>query len=248
MAPRLIGRHVVRLDSVTSTNDVAFELAEAGALEGTVVLAGVQTRGRGRQGRPWHAAPGRSVLLSAILRPSPSCQKTTMLTALAAVAAYESITSNSGLETLIKWPNDVYLLGRKVSGILIEQRRAVCVIGIGINVNQTAVELHAAELPDAISLRAACSREFSIESVAMNLLRQLDSRYDEILQGGHDGVLEKWVAAMRLPGSKVKIRHPGGETIGRLVAIDFDELRLDATVGGSMAFNLNHVQTIQRLA
>ncbi len=248
MQPCLIGRQVIRFESVTSTNDVAFELAEAGACEGTVVLAGTQTRGRGRHGRPWRAAPNTSVLLSAILRPAQSCQKTTVLTATAAVSAYETIRSCSGLETVIKWPNDVYLLGCKVSGILIEQRRGTCVIGIGINVNQTAKELYAAELPEAISLRAACSREFSTEAVAMDLVRQLDLAYDEVVQGGHDRVLQKWVTAMRLRGAQVRIRHPAGESMGRLIAIDFDELRLDVAVEGPIALNLNHVQAIQRLA
>jgi BirA family biotin operon repressor/biotin-[acetyl-CoA-carboxylase] ligase len=247
MPVRLIGRQVIRFESVTSTNDVAFELAEAGALEGTVILAGVQTRGRGRQGRPWHAAPDTSVLLSAILRPSPSCQKTTLLTALAAVAAYETIASWSSLDTLIKWPNDIYLLGRKVAGILIEQRRGVCVIGIGINANQTAEELDAALLPDAISLRAACSREFSTEAVAMDLVRHLDSSYREVLQGGHERVLEKWIAATRLVGLQVRMRHSGGEAIGRLVAIDFDELRLEGVAEVPVMFSLSHVQAIQRL-
>lgn len=247
MQPCLIGRHVVRLESVTSTNDVAFELAEAGASEGTVVMAGAQTCGRGRLQRPWRAPPNTSVLLSAILRPSPSCQKATMLTALAAVAAYETIASHSGLETLIKWPNDVYLLGRKVCGILIEQRRGVCVIGIGINVNQTALELLAADLPEATSLHAACSREFSTDAVATDLMRLLDSAYGEVLHGGHDRVLARWVAAMRLPGSQVKVRHPGGETVGRLVAIDFDELRLEEVTESPVTFNLSHVQAIQRL-
>jgi len=247
MQLRLIGRQVVRLKSVTSTNDVAFELAERGAAEGTVVLADMQTRGRGRRGRPWHAAPYTSVLFSSILRPSPSCQKTTLLTALAAVAACDTIASHSGLETLIKWPNDVYVLGRKICGILIEQRRQVFVVGIGINVNQTALELQAAELPEAISLRAGCSREFSTEAVALDLMQHLDIAYNEVLHGGHNRVLQKWVKAMRLPGSQVKIRHPGGEAIGRLVEIDFDELKLEGVADRPIAFNLSHVQAIQRL-
>lgn len=210
-------------------------------------MAGVQTRGRGRQGRAWQAAPNTSVLLSAILRPSASCQKATLLTALAAVAANETIASQSGRETLIKWPNDVLLLGRKVCGILIEHRQGVCVIGIGINVNQSAQELQAAELPEAISLRVACSRQFSTDAVATDLMKRLDSTYNEVLDDGHDRVLEKWVKAMRLAGSQVKIRHQGGEAVGCLMAIDFDDLRLESAVHGSLALNLSHVQAIERL-
>jgi BirA family transcriptional regulator, biotin operon repressor / biotin---[acetyl-CoA-carboxylase] ligase len=248
MQSRLIGRHVVRLESVSSTNDVAFELAERGALEGTVVLADVQTRGRGRRERTWHAAPHTSVLLSTILRPVPSCQKPRLLTALAAVAAYETIASHSGLEALIKWPNDVYLLGRKVCGILIEQRRQVFVVGIGINVNQTADELQAAALPKAISLRAACDREFSTEAVAADLMQNLDRRHNDVLNGHHSQVLEKWATAMRIHGSQVKVDHPDGEAVGRVVSIDFDELRLESPAGTALTLNLNHVQAILRLA
>jgi len=244
MQAPLIGRHVVRLESVTSTNDVAFELAERGALEGTVVLADVQTRGRGRQGRPWHAAPHTSVLLSAILRPLPSCQRPTLLTAMAAVAAYETIASHSGLAVLITWPNDIYLSRGKVCGILIEQRHSVWVIGIGINVNQTALELRASALPEAISLRAACNREFSTEIVAADLMQHLDSQYNEVLRGNHEHVLQKWVTAMRILGSQVEVHHPDGEAIGRLLAIDFDELKLETPAGRAVTFNLNHVQAI----
>jgi BirA family biotin operon repressor/biotin-[acetyl-CoA-carboxylase] ligase len=112
---------------ITSTNAVARELAAAGAPHGTVVTAGEQTAGRGRQGRTWSAPPGRAILCSIVVRDPPR-----LLPLLTGVAVAETV----GDGTQIKWPNDVWLHGRKVAGILVEGRpqEGWAVAGIGLNV------------------------------------------------------------------------------------------------------------------
>jgi BirA family biotin operon repressor/biotin-[acetyl-CoA-carboxylase] ligase len=119
---------------VGSTNTVARELAEAGAPNGTVVTADEQTAGRGRQGRTWTAAPGSAFLFSAIVRPLGSRHPLLPLAVpLAVCEAAERL--RSGAECKVKWPNDVHLDDRKLSGILIEARpqEEWAVVGVGLN-------------------------------------------------------------------------------------------------------------------
>jgi BirA family transcriptional regulator, biotin operon repressor / biotin---[acetyl-CoA-carboxylase] ligase len=122
-----IGRPRLHLRETTSTNDRARELAQAGAPHGTLVTAGFQSTGRGRQGRTWSAPPGRALLLSLVLRDPP---------ALLPLAAAEAVAEVAGADARIKWPNDVLLAGRKVAGILAEGRPqdGWAVLGIGLNV------------------------------------------------------------------------------------------------------------------
>jgi BirA family biotin operon repressor/biotin-[acetyl-CoA-carboxylase] ligase len=120
-----------------STNDVAKNLAEKGAAHGLVVTAAEQTAGRGRQGRAWVAPPNTSLLMSALARPVVDSYKLAPLAAALAVA--ETCESLADVQTAIKWPNDVWIDGKKVSGILAEARpdhspdRSWLVVGIGLN-------------------------------------------------------------------------------------------------------------------
>jgi BirA family biotin operon repressor/biotin-[acetyl-CoA-carboxylase] ligase len=127
----------VFLDETDSTNTVALQVAEEGAPEWTVVAAGHQRSGRGRMGRSWASAPGRSLLFSIVLRPVLPPDRTSLVSLLAAVAAIEAC----GVPDLLsKWPNDLVVAGRKVGGILGEGRvRGTdlehVVVGMGLNVS-----------------------------------------------------------------------------------------------------------------
>ena len=122
-----LGRPRLHLRETGSTNDRARALAVAGAPHGTLVTTGLQTAGRGRQGRTWTTPAGRALLMSLVLRAPDR-----MLPLAAAVAVAET----AGPEAAIKWPNDVLLDGRKVAGILAEARPqdGWAVLGMGINV------------------------------------------------------------------------------------------------------------------
>jgi BirA family transcriptional regulator, biotin operon repressor / biotin---[acetyl-CoA-carboxylase] ligase len=122
-----LGTPRLHLRETTSTNDRARALAAAGAPHGTLVTAGAQTAGRGRQGRTWSAPPGRALLMSLVLR-----DPRRLLPLAAAVAVAEA----AGPHAQIKWPNDVLLDGRKVAGILAEGRpqEGWAVLGVGLNV------------------------------------------------------------------------------------------------------------------
>jgi BirA family biotin operon repressor/biotin-[acetyl-CoA-carboxylase] ligase len=122
--------------STDSTNARARELADMGAPGGLVVTADEQSAGRGRQGRAWTAPPGRALLCSALLRPLQAADRLLPLAVPVAVAEAIERAGPAGTRCEIKWPNDVWICGRKVSGVLIEARPSSdwAVIGIGINV------------------------------------------------------------------------------------------------------------------
>ena len=135
-----LGRPRLHLRVTTSTNDRARALAQNGAPHGTLVTAGEQHAGRGRQGRTWSAPPGRALLLSLVVRDPP---------ALLPLAAALAVAEVAGPGAQIKWPNDVLVSGRKVAGILAEGRphEGWAVLGIGVNValrvEELPAELHA---------------------------------------------------------------------------------------------------------
>src|SRR5712691_2501397 len=146
-----IGRRVLVFDQIDSTNNYAASLAEEPANGGVVIVANEQLAGRWQYRRTWLCPPGDGVLMSVLLFPPPDLRRPALLTAWAAVAVCDTIQQVSDLEPRIKWPNDVLIDGKKVCGILIEQGRGT-VAGIGLNVNQSAESLAAANLPLAGSL------------------------------------------------------------------------------------------------
>lgn len=134
-----VGRNLVFLDLVDSTNNKARHLAEQGAPEGTLVVAVEQSAGKGRRGRSWISAGGDGVWMSLLLRPDFMPECASMLTLVAALAVEEAIRQVTGLKSRIKWPNDVILNEKKVCGILTEMSTEMesihyVIIGIGINV------------------------------------------------------------------------------------------------------------------
>lgn len=164
MAP--VGRPRLHLRETTSTNDRARALAEARAPHGTLVTAGRQTAGRGRQGRTWAAPAGRALLCSLVLREHDE---------LLPLRAGLAVADVAGDGAAVKWPNDVLLDGRKLAGILVEARPQAgwAVLGIGVNV---AVALE--DLPEALRDRAASLQRpvAALEPTLTELLERLGER------------------------------------------------------------------------
>jgi BirA family biotin operon repressor/biotin-[acetyl-CoA-carboxylase] ligase len=222
---RRLGRRVLVYDRVDSTNNLAAALAEDLGNDGVVVLADEQTAGRGQYGRTWLAPPGASVLMSVLLFPPTPLRRPVVLTAWAAVAVCNLVRHTTGVPAKIKWPNDVLLGGRKVCGILIEQRRGT-VAGIGLNVRQTAEELVRAGLTEATSLSQHAPAPLEAAEVSRLLIRQLDEDYD-LLCGGDLGTLEAcWKWHLGLLGRQVRARCLDGTEQGRLLELGFDGARL----------------------
>jgi BirA family transcriptional regulator, biotin operon repressor / biotin---[acetyl-CoA-carboxylase] ligase len=135
---------------IASTNDAALALADHGAAEGTVIAADMQTAGRGRHGRAWSSPAGAGLYVSVILRPVEGTAP--LLTIAAGVAIADGIAEATGLQVALKWPNDVYVSGRKLAGILAEAGTAST--GIGHVVLGFGINLMPAAYPPDVAARA----------------------------------------------------------------------------------------------
>jgi BirA family transcriptional regulator, biotin operon repressor / biotin---[acetyl-CoA-carboxylase] ligase len=182
-------------DEIESTNDVAITAAEAGAPEGLVVVANTQSAGRGRGGRNWSSPPGAGLYVSIVLRPAgPALQ---LLTIAAGVAIAEGVHAASGLDTCVKWPNDVHVGSRKLAGILAEAGSSAgavnhVVLGFGINI------LRAAYPPDvaarATSIESELGRTVDRGLVLAECLAALSNRYGMLRRDGAADVIAAWRA------------------------------------------------------
>jgi len=226
-----IGHRVEVHDTIPSTNLRAAELANDERNHGLVILAESQTAGRGQYGRVWQSPRGSSALLSVLLFPPAELRRPAIVTAWAAVAVGEAIFQTTGLQAAIKWPNDVLLHGRKVCGILIEQASAV-VVGIGLNINQTAEDFALQQLPDAASLRSITGHSFDRDQVVFSLIHQLDAEYGRLLEGELTTLEACWKWRVGLLGRKVAADLFDGSSVnGRLLEMAFDGVVIDADEG-----------------
>jgi len=162
---REFGRNLKLLDEVDSTQNVARRLAEEGAPQGTLVIAERQTQGRGRLGRNWLSPAGKGIWMSLLLRPQVPLPLTPQLTLLAAVALSRAIAQAVPLPIGIKWPNDLLVNGKKISGILLEsaaedERLKFVVVGLGISAN-----LDAEDYPEELRDKAASLKMLSGQAV-----------------------------------------------------------------------------------
>lgn len=140
LSTKWIGKEIIYHQEVDSTNLEAKRIGEQSAAHGTLVIAEKQTNGQGRRGRYWLSDPGEAAYFTVLLRPDIQAAEASMLTLVAALAVCRGIELVTGVEADIKWPNDVVLNGKKMTGILTEMSTAIdyisyVVIGIGININ-----------------------------------------------------------------------------------------------------------------
>jgi len=220
-----LGREVLVFDELESTNTTATELSQ-----GFAVVADFQTAGRGQFGRVWQARPGSSLLLSVVLKPPPELRRPVILTALAAVSVAEAVFSLTGVQARIKWPNDLLIRGKKVCGILIESA-ATTIMGIGLNLTQTAEEFAEVELA-ATSLAIMGYEQVSVRIAATTVLTHLDAEYARLLAGERVAVEADWKWRVGLLGRQVAVeRTDGTTTSGRLLEMGFDALEVDTVAG-----------------
>jgi BirA family transcriptional regulator, biotin operon repressor / biotin---[acetyl-CoA-carboxylase] ligase len=202
-------RHSQYYRCITSTNDVAARLADAGAAEGTWVVADEQTAGRGRRGRTWASPPGAGLYLSVIFRPSSTAVRddgtTSLLTLMAGVAAAQGVRAATGLAPGLKWPNDLVIEPpgersgfsrfRKLAGILAEGSASAgelqsVVIGIGINLTSAAYP------PDvdarATSIEGELGRPVDRAAVLVDVLAALAAWRRALVDGRQRELLDTW--------------------------------------------------------
>ena len=217
-----MGRKTLYHPITTSTMDVAKRAIADGAREGTIVLADHQTAGRGRLGRKWLSSPEDSVLVSVILY--PEMEELRVLNMVAALAVAQTVERLTDLAPVIKWPNDVLIEGKKVSGALIEsdiQGDAAnsAVVGIGMNVN-----LDPTSIPDiaetATSLRQMTEHDFSRRDVLAVLLREFEELCLALRHG--EPVHREWERRLETLGRDISVRRGEDVWEGRAESVDRD--------------------------
>ena len=226
----MIGRPNVHLRTTDSTNERARELAARGAPHGTIVTADEQTAGRGRQGRSWVAPPGAALLLSLVVRADPDALG--RLPLAVPVAVCEACESVAPLRCRVKWPNDVWIDGRKAAGILIEGRpqEGWAVVGVGVNVRMAERDFPPELRETATSLALAGA----VDASPGSLLAALLPRLEHWLAVDLPTVLEAWRERDALHGEEIRWNGGAGVAAGvddsgaLLVEVDGSTLALDA--------------------
>jgi BirA family biotin operon repressor/biotin-[acetyl-CoA-carboxylase] ligase len=215
-----LGRRIVYLSSTGSTMDVARREAEEGAEEGTVVVAEEQTAGRGRFGRAWVSPTGKNIYATLILR--PDARGLRLMSVIAPLAVCRAAEDIAMIPAQIKWPNDVLVNDRKLSGILIENEFSgslprYALVGIGVNVNFDVEESAEIALL-ATSLKRESGHEISREGLLAALLNHFEVLYRRTPR--ESDVLSAWKSRLETLGRTVTVTFRGQSHVG--VAEDVD--------------------------
>jgi BirA family biotin operon repressor/biotin-[acetyl-CoA-carboxylase] ligase len=185
-----IGREIVVLEETTSTSDALLQMATPSTREGLVLFAEHQTAGRGQRGNVWESAAGKGLWFSILLHPKIEIKDSARLTSWAADIVAATIRDSTFLNAIVQPPNDIYIDGRKVAGVLVEMRAQknaphIAILGIGLNVNQTPRDFPEELRKRAVSLAMLRRRPLDRHLLAVALLQNLDRTYTEIfLEGG----------------------------------------------------------------
>lgn len=212
------GQNLVYLNQVDSTNNEARRLAEQGAPDGTLVVAELQTAGKGRRGRFWTSPPGTGIWMSLLLRPDFAPEHASSLTLVAAMAVETGIREAAGLDCQIKWPNDIVLEGKKICGILTEMsteedciRHVVVGIGINVNIEEFPEEIGATATSLAIVSGSTIKRAPLVDAV-MRAWEQYYAQFQRTLD--MSGLKDVYNEHLVNLGREVKVLAPRGEYSG----------------------------------
>ena len=218
MDTRWAGHPVIYYDKLASTNLQAKLDAENGAQEGTLIVADMQTAGRGRKGKSWSSPAGTNVYFTLILKPDYDVDLASMVTLVMGMAVAEGIRRTCGADARIKWPNDIVIGGRKVCGMLAEmsvEREFIhyVVVGVGINVGEQKFPAEIAET--ATSLWQECGEKVSRGGLIVNVMKAFEEYYRMFRNSRSlSGLLEGYNSLLVNRGREVRVLDPKGEFQG----------------------------------
>lgn len=181
-----VAKEVLYFDTIDSTNTKAQELAEKGYPSGTLVVADKQESGKGRRGRSWVSPSGTGIFMTLMIKPDINPNNASMLTLVAALAVAKAITSVTGEEALIKWPNDIVVNSKKVCGILTEMNAQFdyinhIVVGIGINVHNKSFPEEISQMASSLMIEAGGKR-FHRAQIIAETMSYFEQYYDTFLK------------------------------------------------------------------
>jgi BirA family biotin operon repressor/biotin-[acetyl-CoA-carboxylase] ligase len=218
---KIIGKKIQYFKTINSTNLYARKLLEKNIEEGTVVVADIQTHGRGRKKRTW-SSPSGGLWFSVILYPNIPPQNAMLITMASSVAVAQGIQEVTGLKPVIKWPNDLLLNNKKVCGILTEldaeiDKLKYIVVGIGINVNNP-IDI---ELKDiGISLFQEARKKLSRVNLLKVILKNLDELYHKLNSEDYNFIRELWFSYSKIIGKEIRVTTEKSNFTGIVTNID----------------------------
>jgi len=233
------GKRVIFLPECGSTNDEARKFAFKGASNFSVILTEQQTSGRGRRGQPWVCPPGEGLAFTVIVRPKEVPALWSRFALAAGLAISEGLDS-FGVSSGVKWPNDVWVGGKKICGILVEADSSFVVVGVGLNVNVRAFPNRLVH--PATSLALELGEEISREEVLISCLRRLELRLAQI-GSNFPELLDAWSARCVLNGNNVRLDVGGVTRTGRVAGVSSQgELLLQTATGIEKILQANEIR------
>lgn len=212
------GKRCLVGDSITSTIDIAKALLPSRPQPGTLILANHQTGGRGRQGNAWSAPPGRDLLLTFIVRgaidPNPA-----LLSMYSTSAIAHMFRAQWNLNVLVKWPNDLYLDGRKLAGSLVECVDDHVLVSLGLNVNSLEEERPPEVQARAVSLRDATKEEWCRTTLLTCMGRAWEDSWNTWMEQGNAVLVDRWRNVSMLDGKQVRLNYKGNPTVVHITGV-----------------------------
>lgn len=246
---QIVGKHIVRLPQVDSTNNYAnTQLGANGLTEGTVFLAYEQSNGRGQMKNFWESEPGKNLTFSIVLFPDfLEIRKQFMLSKVVTLGIYAAL--NPFVDNLrIKWPNDIYAGDQKLGGILIENSILYhsiksSVIGIGLNINQTEFLSNA---PNPVSLKLLANKEFDADLILTQILQQIDFYYALLKDQQVKRIDQEFISVLYRFRENNWFQDEQGKFEGQITGVNsIGQLLVKKANGQLMAYHFKEVEFLQ---
>ena len=217
-----VGKNLVFVPDCPSTNTLALEISQQSTVkEGTVVITDHQTAGRGQRGNQWEAQPRQNLTFSLILKPNfLAVNKQFYLNVMICLALKDYLQEKTPTTVHIKWPNDILVHEKKISGVLVENQLhgstiANSVAGVGLNVNQKVFGT-----PTATSLSIITAADYDLPAELSQILSVLEGRYLQLRAGGYDSLMEQYLAALYRRHEKHRYSNNGSTFEGEILDLD----------------------------
>ena len=240
-----IGKNIIELDVVDSTNNYASDLiTKNAALEGTVVVAHFQGEGKGQRGNVWTSEPGKNLTFSLILKPkkvTPS--EAFVISKIVSLAICKYLETVVEEDVFIKWPNDIYVGQKKICGILIENQFRgkhfeSSIIGIGLNVNQSNFQ----NLPRVTSLILKLKKELELRLVLEGLLKSIETFYLRFQREGISAIHEEYLANLLFIDEMRRYKTSKGEIKAKIVnVISNGQVEIETKEGQLFNFDIKEL-------
>ncbi|MCI4626563.1 MAG: biotin--[acetyl-CoA-carboxylase] ligase [Candidatus Magnetoovum sp. WYHC-5] len=239
-------------DTIGSTNDLAHALFESGCPNGLVVLANGQSSGRGSKGRQWYSPYGLNIYMTIVLRPEGlQISKASIINLMASLTVARAINMFTGLSAWPKWPNDIYVSGKKIAGILCESIISNgyvkgLFIGIGVNVNQRTFPANLTDSASSVFLQTGIAHERG--GLIIDILNMFRMYYRLLLSKDSQLIIDRWSDMSKTINAKVCINSLtvkysgtviGVDSVGRLV-IKSDSGELSTVLEGEVSHVISH--------